>query len=1513
MPDLSGGTAFVDVMPSMRGYFQRVRREIQGNPVEHKIEPTVDKSALDKAKKDLERAQKTVEASSQKVQALRRREADAAGAAEVAEAKLQSLRERGVTDVGRLTAAEQSLAKAKRASQAASEELQRAEAAQRAAADAQRSAQSRVARVEARFDGQQAEQEADGFFSRILRRADDTGPGIGSRIASGVGRTLKTGLVAAGGAAAGFLGTAITLGIGRLTAIDDARGKLRGLGHDAASIDTIMTSALESVKGTAFGLGDAATIAASAVAAGIAPGKDLTRYLKLTADAASIAGASLDEMGSIFNKVQTNGVAMTDDLQQLADRGIPIFTWLQKEYGVTGESLREMVMMGKVDAATFQKVIEENIGGAALASGTTVSGAFENAKAALGRFGAALVGPFFDQTTGVLGAITSKLDEMTNRVGPWAKKVSDSIQFAFELLVNGNYDGALGTALGLEEDSPIVAQLLSFRDKVGQFVDEYGPRLSDVFGKLRDAAIAAAPAVKEIVTSLGTAMGSAGLTTWELLVQTLEALAPAIETVLIPALGTLAGLMSENQGAVNTLIGGYLGFHAVGNVFDTALSGLESVKGAVGEVTGVIDTGKELYQTYTDATYGIAQAQSTLSGKMAAAAGAIRGKAAAENLSTMAATRALIAEKLHAGAMKVKAIAVKAATAAQWLWNAALSANPIGLILVAITALVAGLVWFFTKTETGRRLWETIWTAIQNAVRWAWENVIKPAWEGIQAGFAKIGQILQWVWDNVLSPVFTAIKYAVGIVLAAFVLLGMIFGVVWDAIVAVAQWAWNTVLKPVFDAIMWVFGQVGAFFGWVWNTLIKPAWDALAFGISWVWENIIRPAWDALTAALAAIGNFFVWVWNALIKPAWDALGAGIAWVWNNVILPAWNALTAALQAVGNFFTWIWNSVIKPAWDALGAGIKWVVDNVLLPIWDTLKGALDLVGRAFEAAVDWIGRVWDRIKAIAAKPVRFVVDTVYNKGIREAWNKVAGWLNLPKLDEAPLGELGNYARGTSRLPGYSPGHDNMRFVSTDGRAAINLGGGEGIARPEVVRAVGPSRWDNLNTAARTGGVPAVRRELGNFAGGGVVESIVDKVNRFFPGMEITSTYRDTNDLHGRGLAVDFSNGGTAGTPQMKAAARFFHDNYGPMLAELIHWPLAGWRNIDEGRPFDFGPATNDQHRDHVHVAAYTPLPEPGTPIAPIASGGGGGGLFGWLRARVADAFEGVMSPIGNAIPDFGGGDIGKLPKLAFDKFTSTVGDFLRGKADKEEAAAGIGAYGAGADFYASEIIRAAKDRGLGKEGASIGIATALVESALRMYANPNVPESLSFPHDALGYDHDSVGLFQQRQAGWGTIQERMNPYGSAGLFFNAMVRKFPNWRAMDPGAVAQGVQVSAFPDRYGQRMPEARAWVDRLFDQGGLAHGRGIMMKDVIRPERVLDADMTRSFDEKLIPILDRLTSVSPGEVLSATERAALVSVDLSGSQVVGQQIENQYVSDDKRVAREVRQQTKRAFAEARM
>jgi tape measure domain-containing protein len=191
------------------------------------------------------------------------------------------------------------------------------------------------------------------------------------------------------------------------------------------------------VKGTAFGLDAAATAAASAVAAGIKPGEELTKYLKEIGDSAAVAGTSFEDMGSIFNKIQTQNKAFTDDLQQLSDRGLPIFTWLQEEYGVTADKLSDMVQKGQVDAAHFEDAINTHIGGAAQKMGQSFEGAVDNLEASLARLGAnfitaalggasggdALAGP-----TQAITNLTGKFDEL----GAWVAAHKDEIHGFFE-------------------------------------------------------------------------------------------------------------------------------------------------------------------------------------------------------------------------------------------------------------------------------------------------------------------------------------------------------------------------------------------------------------------------------------------------------------------------------------------------------------------------------------------------------------------------------------------------------------------------------------------------------------------------------------------------------------------------------------------------------------------------------------------------------------------------------------------------------------------------------------------------------------------------------------------------------------------------------------------------------------------------------------------------------------------------------------------------------------------------
>ncbi|TDB90014.1 M23 family metallopeptidase [Micromonospora fluostatini] len=139
---------------------------------------------------------------------------------------------------------------------------------------------------------------------------------------------------------------------------------------------------------------------------------------------------------------------------------------------------------------------------------------------------------------------------------------------------------------------------------------------------------------------------------------------------------------------------------------------------------------------------------------------------------------------------------------------------------------------------------------------------------------------------------------------------------------------------------------------------------------------------------------------------------------------------------------------------------------------------------------------------------------------------------------------------------------------------------------------------------------------------------------------------------------------------------------------------------------------------------------------------------------------------------------------------------------------------------AAIIIKVGQDMKVPARGWVIAIATAIQESGLKNYANSTVPESLAIPHEAVGSDHDSVGLFQQRP-GWGTVAQRMNPSYSARKFYEKLV-KVPDWEKRSLTNAAQMVQISAFPDAYAKHEETASRIVDLL--AGGAA--RTVRMAD---------------------------------------------------------------------------------------
>ncbi|GAA1882082.1 N-acetylmuramoyl-L-alanine amidase [Williamsia serinedens] len=152
-----------------------------------------------------------------------------------------------------------------------------------------------------------------------------------------------------------------------------------------------------------------------------------------------------------------------------------------------------------------------------------------------------------------------------------------------------------------------------------------------------------------------------------------------------------------------------------------------------------------------------------------------------------------------------------------------------------------------------------------------------------------------------------------------------------------------------------------------------------------------------------------------------------------------------------------------------------------------------------------------------------------------------------------------------------------------------------------------------------------------------------------------------------------------------------------------------------------------------------------------------------------------------------------------------------------------------ADDYARAIITTGRQMGVSDRGIAIALATALVETGspttpptgpinnMAMYANPKVPESLDLPHDKVGTDGYSVGLFQQQirkgsngQWWWADCATCMNPTTSARLFYDRLTRLDYNNTSRSPGSYAQQVQGSAYPDRYDARFRDAQKILAQL-------------------------------------------------------------------------------------------------------
>ncbi|AEL98488.1 endolysin [Mycobacterium phage Liefie] len=758
--------------------------------------------------------------------------------------------------------------------------------------------------------GLQSANIGSGASAQLERNMTSGAAGLGRRIGSMIGTGLKVAAVGAGTIAAAGLGAALHAGFSRLTAIDDAKFKLQGLGNSTEKVEAIMQNALAAVKGTAFGLDEAATTAATAVAAGIPAGDELTRYLKLTADTAAIAGTNLADVGAIFNSVQTSGKAMTGDLRMLADRGLPVFTWLQDATGKTGEDFQKLVEDGGISAQMFRDAIEKNIGNAAQEMGGSVRGSLSNLKASFSRFGAELSGPIFAGLkplavglTGVFDSVTTSIkpimEDLTARVGPWAEETAAKIKAWAD---NG----------GLEK---IVAWFGRLRDTIASL--RTGEGRSDAIASIAESAKQIGPALQNAgpaLTGLGESAKAFG--------QAIAAVGPEVLTsILVPALKLLAvtlKFVADNASWAVPVIGGLV----------LAVAGLSKTATVIAPVISAFSNLARLF----NAPLIIAQtaAMNQQAAAMNRLSASLGTNTVAQNLNTGAQTANQAATVRGRIAALGAAAASKVAAGAQWLWNAALTANPIGLIIAGVVAAGVAIWAFFTKTETGRKLWDKIWTGIKTTfgVVWGWlKTTLATAWQQIGPSVMKIAE----VGKQAFGAFGNAIKALWSFIQPAIVWVGKL---------------WLAVGKLQFQAAIGALKLLGSTIGWLWSNVVVPAFSGIATAVETWWAGA-KIVWSAATTAAGWLGDKLSWLWQNVAVPAFEGIGSAISTFWDGA-KKVWSLVTDAFDKAGKGV-----GVLKDAFVTAFNAIK----DVVTKVWDSIKGIIDGIR-------DGLGGVVDKLRNI---------------------------------------------------------------------------------------------------------------------------------------------------------------------------------------------------------------------------------------------------------------------------------------------------------------------------------------------------------------------------------------------------------------------------------------------------------------------------------------------------------------------------------------------------------------------
>ncbi|MCR0265661.1 phage tail tape measure protein [[Clostridium] innocuum] len=277
--------------------------------------------------------------------------------------------------------------------------------------------------------------------------------------------------------------------------------------------------------------------------------------------------------------------------------------------------------------------------------------------------------------------------------------------------------------------------------------------------------------------------------------------------------------------------------------------------------------------------------------------------------------------------------------------NTTMLANPIFLIIAAITALVAAFIYLWNTNEDFRQFWIDLWENIKEVAITVW-NTIKEffvqVWEGIKSVAEMVWNGLRdfflGLWDGILNIITTVVT-----TISTFLCTS------WNTIETVVTTVWNAISTFITTIVT----AIQSFLTTAWNT-IKTIITTVLNAIKTVFTTIWNAIKSVITTVVNGIKNTITTVWNN-IKSTVSSVVDGIKAVVSNAFSSMWNGIKSTVSGIYNTIKGGFDNAIGYIKNLASSAFNWGKDLVM-GIVNGIKSCIGAVG-------DAVGSVADKIKS----------------------------------------------------------------------------------------------------------------------------------------------------------------------------------------------------------------------------------------------------------------------------------------------------------------------------------------------------------------------------------------------------------------------------------------------------------------------------------------------------------------------------------------------------------------------